>query len=107
MIRQLLDAQIFLFSFHFLFDGFIFGKKQAIIPNNGNNVLILKTNSILVSSANQPKKADPIPPSPNINPKNIPCVSVYHTDNSAAVKDDYPVGNIVENVTEPFSVIIR
>ena len=51
---------------------FIFGKKQAITPSNGNNVLILKTNSILVSSANQPKKADPIPPSPNINPKNIP-----------------------------------
>ena len=42
------------------------------IDHEGFPYEAVKTNSILVSSANQPKKADPIPPSPNINPKNIP-----------------------------------
>lgn len=48
------------------------GKNPAMIPNRGSSALTLKINSILVSSASQPKNAEPIPPRPNISPKKIP-----------------------------------
>ena len=53
---------------------FMLGKKQAMIPISGNSVLIWKINSMLVRSANHPKNAEPKPPNPNINPKNIPAI---------------------------------
>lgn len=51
---------------------FIFGKKAVMIPIKGRNAQILKTYSILVSSATAPNTAEPIPPIPNMNPKNNP-----------------------------------
>lgn len=42
------------------------------MPSNGSKVLIRKMYSTLVRSASHPKKADPMPPSPNDNPKNMP-----------------------------------
>ena len=43
-------------------------------PNNGRKALTWNMNSILVLSANQPKKAEPIPPKPNISPKKMPAI---------------------------------
>ena len=40
-----------------------------MMPSKGNQALTRKMKSILVLSANQPKKAEPIPPNPNIKPK--------------------------------------
>jgi hypothetical protein len=51
------------------------GKNAVMIPINGRNAQILNTYSILVSSATAPKTADPIPPIPNINPKNNPATN--------------------------------
>lgn len=45
-----------------------------MMPKSGNHVLTWKINSILVLSANHPKKAEPMPPSPNINPKKMPAI---------------------------------
>ena len=58
-------------SIHFC----IFGKKPAMMPSNGKKALTWNINSILVLSANQPKKAEPKPPKPNISPKNIPAIN--------------------------------
>ena len=43
-----------------------------MMPSKGNQALTRKMKSILVLSANQPKKAEPIPPNPNIKPKKMP-----------------------------------
>ena len=53
----------------------VFGKKPAMIPKRGKKALTWKINSILVLSASQPKKAEPRPASPNINPKKIPAIN--------------------------------
>ena len=53
------------YSIVFAFAGRTSGKKKATTPNSGNHVLTWKINSILVRSASQPKKAEPIPPKPN------------------------------------------
>ena len=45
-----------------------------MIPSNGRKALTWKMNPMLVLSANQPKKADPKPPKPNISPKNMPAI---------------------------------
>ena len=37
-------------------------------------MLTWKMNLTLVTSASHPKKAEPIPPNPNINPKKIPAI---------------------------------
>ena len=56
-----------LICYPFLFP-LMFGKNAVMIPINGKNAQILKTYSMLVSSATAPKTAEPIPPSPNMNP---------------------------------------
>ena len=48
------------------------GRNPAIIPSRGRNALAWKMVSMDVLSASQPKKAEPIPPSPNMSPKNTP-----------------------------------
>ena len=58
----------------FNFPGFTSGKNTATTPINGSQVLTWKINSILVMSASQPKKAEPMPPKPNIKPKKIPAI---------------------------------
>ena len=42
------------------------------MPSSGRNELTRKMKSMLVWSASHPKKAEPMPPSPNISPKKIP-----------------------------------
>ena len=39
----------------------VFGKNPAMMPSNGRKALTWKINSMLVLSANQPKKAEPKP----------------------------------------------
>lgn len=46
-----------------------------MMPSNGRKALTWKINSMLVLSANQPKKAEPKPPKPNISPKKMPAIS--------------------------------
>lgn len=53
----------------------VFGRKPAMMPSNGKKALTWKMNSMLVLSASQPKKAEPRPPNPNINPKKMPAIS--------------------------------
>ena len=51
------------------------GKKAAMMPSNGSHALTSKIKPMLVWSASHPKNAEPMPPSPNISPKNTPATS--------------------------------
>lgn len=57
-----------------VFAGRTSGSHTATIPSNGSHVLTWKMNSMLVKSAIQPKKAEPMPPNPNISPKKMPAI---------------------------------
>ena len=60
-----------------------------MMPSKGNQALTRKMKSILVLSANQPKKAEPIPPNPNIKPKKMPEIIVEDGASIRAVKRVY------------------
>ena len=51
------------------------GRKPAMTPSSGSSELMRKMYSMLVRSASHPKKAEPMPPRPNISPKNTPQTS--------------------------------
>ena len=48
------------------------GRNTATMPSRGRSVLTWKIVPMLVRSASHPKKAEPMPPRPNIRPKNSP-----------------------------------
>ena len=50
------------------------GRNPAMMPSRGRKALTWKMNSMLVLSANHPKKAEPKPPKPNISPKKMPAM---------------------------------
>lgn len=72
MIKDVNYYGLFLIEFKSYNLFLILGRNAVTIPIKGKNAQMLNTCSILVTSASEPKIAEPIPPKPNDKPNKSP-----------------------------------